>query len=423
MWTVILPLLVLTAISFGILWYRFCETGWGERNGSPWREFWPRLLIFGLPPFIIALIVYGIGFHSMKTFKEYWNNMYVEVSHYDAWDEKVSCRHPHYHTEPYSRTYRGSDGKMHHESGTRRVQHGHEHSYDVDNNPERWQGLMDNGDEKNISQSDYQHYSMIWENSTKVDMNRPYYSKDGDKQQSSWNKKQDTVFPITTIHTYENRVRASGAFENEDIPDDLKTEFKHPIETGSMDVVFAHGLPFNTSVENDRLKKINAMLGHSKEIHIMLFVIDASTYNQTVVKVVNQIWGGPNKNELAVFVGANEAKEIIWCDVLSWSVNKELHGKIIEKINGLGMYDGLKIVDEIAGLVPGYWQRKHFADFKKVAIATPRYIYITAGMLFVVFHAAMWLTVGIWTFVPSKPSLPSSRYYNSKTNGFGGVRY
>lgn len=387
MWTLFFALLAFSALSFSIVWLIFREDLLKPESISFFS-------IFLLPPILISMIVGFIAIKKSKTFDEYWGNYYAKVSHYDSWDERVNCDHPIYRSEthlaPHTYFVNG-EMKVRIRQTTKRVLVGYDHPFDVNYHDETWNGTLDDGREIGISKEEYEYYSSVWENSETIDLNRSFHSKDGDKQESIWDNNINTVFPSITIHRYENRIRAAGSFRNKNIPEDLKALFQHPILRKSTDSVFAYNLPIDIRKENEKLTKINAFYGYQKEIHVMLFVLNAKKFDKDIVETINRIWEGPNKNELAIFVGVEEdSNGIIWCDVLSWCGNKDIHLKTIEQIMDMKVYNGIDIVDSIIPLITTLWNRRHFSEFDNVKVLIPRYVYITAISSFLVFQIVMW---------------------------------
>jgi len=322
-------------------------------------------------PIILSTMMWFIVKQSLVSYKEYWNNKIEEVDYYESWDEEVPCRHPKYRTE----TYTDSDGHTH----TREVFDGYKHLYDVDDHPERWEGIVDSGDAVDITQGEYDLYKGLWGNSTFIDMNRHYHSKDGDKYFSSWNNQIMSIFPYTSIHTYKNKVRASHSifnYSDKKVNKEIEELFKHPINKNSFEVFFNYGVNVTTVAENDYLRKVNALLGRAKEIHCMVFLMDSEKYDQSVTNDFRYVWNGPNKNELDIFIGVNKDKDVVWCDIMSWCDDTTIHAKIRQAIFDLKKYNGMKIVDIVKDMVPQYWSRKHFRDFKYLSIDMPMWVSI-----------------------------------------------
>lgn len=103
---------------------------------------------------VLALIPLGIGLGRSLQVTDYENlgGHATGCRKWEAWDERVSCRHPKYKTE----TYTDSEGK----TQTRTVQDGYEHMYDVDYHPE-WHELLTTLGDWSTSEEHY-HKLVSW---------------------------------------------------------------------------------------------------------------------------------------------------------------------------------------------------------------------------------------------------------------------
>ena len=79
---------------------------------------------------------------------------------------------------------------------------------------EYWQ-IHDNiGASYRISKNQFNILSNRWSNKTFKDLHRNYHSFDGDMYKTAFDKKDEHLETITTIHTYKNKVQASSSVFN-----------------------------------------------------------------------------------------------------------------------------------------------------------------------------------------------------------------
>lgn len=335
-----------------------------------------------LIPTIILYIMYGSYYRSVSYYREFWNNHVVKVTYYQAWDEKVSCRHPKYCTRLVTKTGTRTDSNGRTSTYTYTVtetyQCGWLHAYDVDFHPEYWDGDLDNGGDISISKGSYNFYKDLWKNNTFIDLNRHYHSIDGDKYESKWNNELLTIFPYITIHSYKNKIRACPSiFGFTSISKELQDKFKSPAEINNTHVVYNFDTKLNINFADEYLTKINASLGSKYQIHNIILLFNSKLYDQDIINIIRSAWKGPNKNELVTLIGVNADNEIEWCQLMSWSDDTTIHAKIRQDILDLRKFSDVKICNSILDNVKKYWKRKHFADFEFMKVEIPGWIFIS----------------------------------------------
>src|SRR5271157_3487331 len=113
-WTALLIPVIFT----GILYFKY------EKETTKWEMCLPLLVSFFLCLGSKALI------EKIQTADtEYWSGYVIHSQYFEEWNEKVSCRHPKYHTDSKGRS----------------CFDGYEHSYDVDDHPPQWEVTDSNG--------------------------------------------------------------------------------------------------------------------------------------------------------------------------------------------------------------------------------------------------------------------------------------
>lgn len=307
------------------------------------------LLIGGLGSFGASLAVGALGYGSLTSYSEIWNFRANAVNYYEEWTEQV--------------TTVTTDG-----NGNTQVHI----SYDY--HSPYWTATDQYGDEHRINKYDYKYWKDKWNNEHKINLTHFNQSSfgDGDKFQSKWVGTFDTMLPLSDIHKYENKIRASDSIWANKGPVDKEfaKKFPRPADVNNVDPVISHGVVHG---ENEFwwLKRINAVLGPEYEVHTIAFLLNAKDYpDRSVIEKILSAWNGPNKNELITFVGLDNNK-IIWCDTISWMDDTTIHSMIRQDVMQLDNWNGFAYGEILKKRVPQYWKRKDFADFDHIAVSMP----------------------------------------------------
>jgi hypothetical protein len=345
---------------------------------------------------VIGLLINGViywGATSKVNFKEVWNYKINQVEYYEDWNEKVSCRHPHYVTKTRTVTSTDSKGKVHYTTETYLEQHGYEHAYDVDYHPKQWYALDEYGDYNNIEESAYLNWKNIWGQSVFKDMHRSFHTKDGDMYYSVWTGKFENMFPWSSIRSYENRVRVSNSvFNYGEATKEQLARFPRPADENNVSPIISYGIACS---DKDILliRRVNAELGRSKRVHNLILLFDSSKDSMGVVNDVLTAWKGPNKNELVTFIGMDENRKIKWCDVQSWCDDTTIHAAVRNKVIEIDKFDSAKMANILLTEVPQYWNKKDFRDFSYLRISINFGWFILAFVLNVAASVVMIIVV------------------------------
>lgn len=309
------------------------------------------------------------GGHSKASAQEVWNLKINRVEYYEPWNEKVSCRHPHMVSEEYTDTESRQDKKGRSYTvkvrKTRMVQKGWEHAFDVDYHDPEWKSVDENGDSHDISQSEYHKWAMLWGEKFQ-DLNRNYYTINGNEYYAQWDGTFPKMYPFSEIHTYENRIRVTENVWNTFNPSEAdEKQYPRPAESNNTTGLLSFG-PAISSDEELVMRRTNALLGKTYQIHNIVVLMNESDRDRP--DVILNAWRGPNKNELVTFVGVDGARKVQWCKVYSWCEDTTIHSLIRQDVNEMGIFDVNKISQIIQNRVPKYWHRRHFSDFSYIKI-------------------------------------------------------
>ena len=328
-------------------------------------------------PFAVSVVVIFLGktvaekIAVMDT--EYWGGWITNVTYYEPWDEEVPCRHPIYRTV----THTDSKGNTY----TTQEFAGWQHSYDVDYHGPEWIVEGSNNESISVDQSKYLELKNIFKNSIFKDMHRDYHSIDGDAWVSEYPGGMDILQPITTTHTYENRVAKSrGVYSFKEVDPSKTSVFEYPdrdyFNTSSV-------LSKSAWPNSDKIDKLNALLGAEKKIRIWVLIWEGNVGREVFYDQM-AYWKGGNKNELVICLNVKSAADPVvqWCEVFSWSKSENLKTAIKSYLSiDNSVLDLKEFAKWLEPEVRTKWEKRNWHDFDFLSVEPP-----------------MWAIVLIWLF-------------------------
>lgn len=312
-----------------------------------------------IPSFIIIGIAYAISYHSNTTSVEYLGDYAVKATHYDSWDEWV--------TKTCTRTVpcgRNSNGSTIYRTETYDCSHMEYHS-DI------WELTMASGEKHFVDESTFKKIVKKWNvKEVFLDMNRDFYTKDGDAQYYVWDNNIKTIADFTYENTYTNKIKASKsifAFEDisKEIADSLNL-FEYPKVVDYIQNPI-NGYKNATPADIQSLRAINGLYGQKYQVRVFLNVF----YNKKIdiSKKQQSYWVGGNKNELVINVGLDSiSNKILWVDAFSWMDNPKLEIETEQLIYHQGKLNINELSNFLLQEIPKSWKRKEFKDFDYLSI-------------------------------------------------------
>lgn len=323
------------------------------------KAVWWEYLILIVPSLLISTAIYFGMVSYSESDTEYLGEYVTEVKYYEPWDEYIH--------KTCSRTVR---------SGKHSLTEYYDCSY-VEHHEKEWKQVLSNGYEYSITESEYVRLTRLWKTTnTFIDMNRNYYSYDGDCYSKKWDNNKVTGKSITFDQTYKNKVRVSHSifgFSNIK-PEEAKKMglFDYP------DLYSQGGFSGNdmnqtpilgkapTSKELQKWEFLNGYYGKTKQFrgYVLFF------YNkpQSIVQDQRSYWEGGNKNEFIMCIGLNKQNEIQWVDAFSWSDKPELEVNFRDHFLGKKKVDLSELADWLVPSISKYWHRKEFKDFDYINV-------------------------------------------------------
>lgn len=339
---------VLFVISLGVSIFYF----WKENNSYLKKNEYlikDTTIIISILVLICNILFYAC-YYSSVMYKEIRNYHIIKISHQERYSKKVSYT---------VRVYAGRDSK-----GNARYRT--ETRYRTDYLGPYYIAYSSSGSEFKISESEYNYWKNKWKTEKHLHTIKgtATFGKtklDGRYFETTWNKELYDIYPKPEVHLYKNVLRNSNSIFGFKYGDGIK----HPVDNGNTNGVLSD-ISLNKS-EISEFAFLNALVGAQRQIHIITYITTNRTDN--ALKTINN-WGGLNKNELAVFIGVDKNRNIMWVHTESWMDNSKCEDAIRDQIMMIKIFDAKKI-REIYQNNLKYWNRKQFKDFEYIEVKIP----------------------------------------------------
>lgn len=325
----------------------------------------PLVISFVIPLVLpwIFLSLYSFG-ASMDI--EYWGSYITETRYYEAWNEKVDCRHEISCT--HDKTCKDSNGRSY-TCGKKHSNDGYQHSYDVDEHPPEWIGHNAIGEKFDYGNSvKFNDLCGIWKNKQRVELNRNYHTKDGNMYVCKYSGRPEELEPTTTAHTYENKIPVSDSYLRKDppSPEEIKHYGLYPYPT-IIGYYSQNNLLSPSFLQTDSnkywLAYLNATRGSAKKIRI--YVIVFLNKSEEAAYAQHAYWEGGNKNELIVCIGIDDHQKTQWAKAFSYQDNADLVTNIKYYLLNQERLDLVNFYGYLAGDIDKSWKRKEFSSVNK----------------------------------------------------------
>lgn len=264
---------------------------------------------------------------------EYLSTYAIQTVYEEPWNEYIhkTC------TREYAcGTETTTDSKGNTHSTTKYCTETYDCSY-VDYHPAQYYIICQNKESYSISKEKYDELVKKWGNNKFVEMNRNYYTQDGDEYVSDWKGDIKTVETADWTQSYENKIQSSHSIYNyEDISDLDKKEYKlyeYPNSNSYKINSILSSKSYIFQYEQDQINAINGLLGAAKKIHIWVLIFEES--NKYAAELQQSYWKGGNKNELVICIGVDKKRHIKWNHVFTWSDKQIVKIKIRNYLNKL----------------------------------------------------------------------------------------
>lgn len=338
---------------------------WKYRKETVWWEY----IVLIVPSTLIAILIKFCMVSYEVSSTEYLGSYVNKITHYDDWDEwivKRCTRQVACGRTPKGRTIYRSE------------------SYDCSykqNHDDEWYMTDNSNNDIEIGKDEFHRIKNIWKTpEVFLDMNRHYYTKDGDAQYYTWDNNENTIRTLTKTHKYENKVKVSkSVFNFESISEKEAKElnlFDYP-EIKNYDQNPVLGYKRNNSLDTKKVQYINGMYGKTNQFR--LYMICFYNQNMDIAFKQKSYWVGGNKNEFVVCVGLDSlTNKVLWSKAFSWEDKPTLETYTEQYFVGEEYFNISKYCDWLKPRIASQWKRKNFEDFDylKVELSSTQYTWI-----------------------------------------------
>jgi len=410
---------ILIAVIFSIiLWFKF-------KQQVVWWE-----------PLIIIGVAVGLSFgskalieHSQVTFTELWGSEVVSVYESEPWNEWV--------TQTCSREYAcGSDS----DGNTTYCTEYYDCSYQDDHGP-RWYCVTTSGEDLSITEAQYDKWmaqfgaakTITKTRSNHASRDRCSYSsgskfagkKVGSKSyiyRTDWNGDYTTSVPVTTEHTYENRIKASdySVFNYIELSEE-EVASNNLYEYPELNSNFYPKsiLGSDNNYYQKLIHKVNGHTGPDAQCRVWILLHD--TDDSEVGYLQENYWVGGNKNELVINIGVDSMSQVNWCHVFSWSNSAGLKDEIVKYVESLDQMNDTVWADFSIFLkdnIDKDWERLEFTQFSYLSVDPPLWSIILVYVLTLLVSGAISIWVVRNEFEHRGESKSSHSYNRNNRNRF-----
>lgn len=298
--------------------------------------------------------------------KEYWGSFIKKVEYYEDWNEYIQqtceccCDEDGNNCDTYDCSY-------------------------VDYHPAYYQIITTTNETISISEGEYLKLKRHFGNDFFTDMHRDYHTNDGDLLYSMWEGDSVKAIPVTTIHTYENRVKAAdqSVFHFEPVNDSDKTKYDlkdYPkiYSYYKMNTVLGDDSP-DARLANKKFQYINGLLGSKKEVHIFVLVFKDQPVNAAIKQ--KWYWSGANMNEFVICIGTDSKRNVTWCQPISWTKNETLKAEIQRYVQQQKQLNLCKLADYTQIKIDEGFKRLDFKQFNYLTVDPPLWAVILTYFL------------------------------------------
>lgn len=355
---------------------------WGKGR----LAFWEAGIMLVVPFLLIGVFKWSVE-TARVTDVEYWGGYVTKSMYEEDWNEYI-------HQTCSRECCCSTDSKGNRSCGTEY----YDCSY-VEYHPETWWVADNLGTTYSISPQDFNRLTIQFGNKSFVDMNRNYYTNDGDAYLTTFDNDYAKIEPTAASHYYENRVAVSSSIFNfKDIPykeAQKKQLYEYPEIYGyRLTSILGNAGPQQAQAEK-MFQDMNGLLGTTKQAHV--FVLLWKNKDMTIAQDQQQYWKNGNKNELVINIGTDDAGNVKWAYVFSWTPAEAVKVETRSFIMEQKTLDLIALANWLKPEIENKWERKHFREFSYLTVEPPTWAIV------VTFILTLLVTVGIgfWSIVNS----------------------
>ncbi len=336
---------------------------------------WWEYIALILPSLLFVLFTRLIMVSVNSSDTEYLGGYVNRITYYEPWDEMVEVRH----------TRTNSDGETEVYYTWEREYHSERYTY-VDNES-KW--------EHHLSKKEYETIKKRMGNKTVFrDMHRDYHRIDGDAYDIFWDGKVETLYDITTPHSYTNKIKASQShtiFKMGDIsPEEAKQIglYEYPeIYSMNQNPIIGRNV---SDKDKQRIKYINATYGRKYQFRTYILIYENKDI--TISEIQKEYWQNGNKNEFVLCLGV-QRDSVVWANAFSWCDEPKLEVKARDYFIQNPKLDISKYGEWLQTQVPTHWKRKEFEDFSYIHVGLSRGQYIALVIIMIILNIGISIAI------------------------------
>jgi hypothetical protein len=320
---------------------------WINNKNVVWWE-WLASSALG---FMTTAIVHVLIVSGMTTDHEIWSGKVEYVVHYPKWIEEYQESHTRIigsgknaHTE----TYYTTEHKTHHP---------------------HWSSFESYGGtdevERDITEDQYNGIAKFLGGVIVPKRGSRHGFDGGDRNDYYCHNTKGEIYPITSVHSFENRVKCSPTvFSFADVPVGTPV-FDWVGDDGNMATKRCLGAA-TASVNGFRWGQMNTRLGASKKVNV--FLIGFGEKDSSIAHLQEAKWIGGKKNDLVLCYGGSRSNTT-WAYVFGWTesmlVKRNLETILLEnKIDDT-------IIPKVEAEIRANYQIKDWSKFDYIAVEAP----------------------------------------------------
>lgn len=375
-----------------------------------WEMLIPLLVAIGLT-FAMKVMFENLE----KQSDEYWGALAVRAEYYEAyetWDH-----------ETCTRTITDSEGNTHTET------------YDCshcDYYGPQWYLINNIGERWSISEATFKYLTKKWKVKPKFhELNRhiDYHGscgQDGDKYTIEWDGNRQTAEVTTSLHSYENRVKAArNSFSFTKITEEEIKQY------GLFDYPKIKEYTQNNVLGLDQVKWItpgqrawfvreanflNGMYGPTKHARTyFLFFVDKPSLSAYMQEAY---WVGGNGNELVICIGlSSTTSKIQWVTPFTWSPVRRLIPDIREDIMARPEFNVNHVIGVVEKQVSTNFKRRDFVEFSYISVEIPTWSKVVIWVIVTI------VTIAIFVWNVTNEFLPDENDPMKTVEGWRNYRF
>lgn len=175
--------------------------------------------------------------------------------------------------------------------------------------------------------------------------------------------------PTAVTHSYKNYVKGSpdSLFRHQGLKEKYAASLPaYPqgvYDYYRLDRLVMQGVALpNPRAWNADLTRINATLGRSKQVNIVLVVVDNKPHDWYYA--LEESWIGGKKNDAVLVVSVDAALKPQWAEVMAWTTNELFKVKLRDDVMDLPKVDRDQLMVRVMSAVESYYVRKPMKDFE-----------------------------------------------------------